>query len=61
VPKSKEPPAPSGVYAALLTPRRPNSADADAAAILDYLDAIAQNGISGLVLLDRQVNSSTMK
>src|SRR5438552_19188477 len=40
----------SGVYAALATPRRPNSIEADAAALLDYLDAIVRAGVDGLVL-----------
>ncbi|MBV9269162.1 MAG: dihydrodipicolinate synthase family protein [Acidobacteriaceae bacterium] len=40
----------SGVYAALLTPRRPDSIDADTAAFLEYLDAVAEGGASGLVL-----------
>ncbi len=40
----------TGVYAALATPRRPNSIEADAAAMLDYLDAVVQAGVDGLVL-----------
>jgi dihydrodipicolinate synthase/N-acetylneuraminate lyase len=40
----------SGVYAALATPRRPNSIEGDAAALLDYLDAIVRAGVDGLVL-----------
>jgi dihydrodipicolinate synthase/N-acetylneuraminate lyase len=39
-----------GVYAALATPRRPNSTEADTAALLDYLDAITAAGVNGLVL-----------
>lgn len=40
----------SGVYAALPTPRRPDSTEADAAVLLDYLDAVVQAGVDGLVL-----------
>ena len=40
----------SGVYAALATPRQPNASRGDAAALLDYLDAIAAGGVDGLVL-----------
>jgi dihydrodipicolinate synthase/N-acetylneuraminate lyase len=39
-----------GVYAALATPRRPNTIEADTAALFDYLDAIAATGVNGLVL-----------
>jgi dihydrodipicolinate synthase/N-acetylneuraminate lyase len=39
-----------GVYAALLTPRRPGTIEADAAAMLDYLDNLARAGVDGLVL-----------
>jgi 4-hydroxy-tetrahydrodipicolinate synthase len=46
-----KPPLPaSGVYAALATPRRPNSIEGDAAALLDYLDAVVHTGVDGLVL-----------
>src|ERR1700685_876672 len=48
--KSKQSPRARGVYAALLTPRRPQTIEADAAALLDYLDAIVQAGVDGLVL-----------
>ena len=41
---------PSGVYAALLTPRKPGTTDADAAALLDYLDKAIAAGVAGLVL-----------
>jgi dihydrodipicolinate synthase/N-acetylneuraminate lyase len=44
-----KPPA-SGVYAALATPRRANSIESDAAALLDYLDAVVQAGVDGIVL-----------
>jgi dihydrodipicolinate synthase/N-acetylneuraminate lyase len=48
---TSNPPSPaSGVYAALPTPRRPGSIEADAGILLDYLDAIAQTGVDGLVL-----------
>ncbi len=39
-----------GVYAALATPRRPNSVEADTAALLDYLDVVASAEVDGLVL-----------
>lgn len=39
-----------GVYAALATPRRPNSIEADSSALLDYLDVVAAAGVDGLVL-----------
>lgn len=38
-----------GVYAALVTPRRPDTIEADAAAYLDYLDRVAAAGVDGLV------------
>lgn len=47
---SDQPPRASGVYAALPTPRRPDSIEADAAVLLDYLDAVVQAGVDGLVL-----------
>ena len=40
----------SGVYAALLTPRRADSTEADASVLLDYLDVIADSGVDGFVL-----------
>lgn len=40
----------SGVYAALATPRRPNSIESDAAALLDYLDLVVRSGVDGIVL-----------
>lgn len=46
----KQPHLASGVYAALPTPRRPGSVDADAAGMLDYLDAVVRSGVDGLVL-----------
>ena len=48
--KSKHPASPGGVYAALATPRRPHSVEADAAVFLDYLDTIVRAGVDGLVL-----------
>jgi dihydrodipicolinate synthase/N-acetylneuraminate lyase len=39
-----------GVYAALSTPRRPNSLEADTAVLLDYVDRVASTGVDGLVL-----------
>jgi 4-hydroxy-tetrahydrodipicolinate synthase len=50
MPTSNETPRASGVYAALLTPRRPQTIEADAAALLDYLDRVAEAGVDGLVL-----------
>ena len=47
---TKQPLPASGVYAALATPRRPHSIEGDAAALLDYLDAIVRTGVDGLVL-----------
>jgi 4-hydroxy-tetrahydrodipicolinate synthase len=47
---STQPPPATGVYAALATPRRSASLEGDAAALLDYLDAITRAGIDGLVL-----------
>lgn len=47
---SNPPPRASGVYAALPTPRRSGVLEADAAVLLDYLDAIVQAGVDGLVL-----------
>lgn len=48
--KSTQPFPPTGVYAALLTPRKANSTQADCAALLDYLDSVARAGVAGLVL-----------
>ena len=48
--KSKQSPGASGVYAALATPRRPDSTEADAAVLLDYLDTVVRAGVDGLVL-----------
>jgi 4-hydroxy-tetrahydrodipicolinate synthase len=38
-----------GVYAALVTPRRPNSIEADTSAYLDYIDKVCSAGVDGLV------------
>ena len=46
----KQPLLATGVYAALPTPRRSGSVDADAAGLLDYLDIIVRAGVDGLVL-----------
>lgn len=46
----KHPHLARGVYAALPTPRRPGSVDADAAGMLDYLDIVVRSGVDGLVL-----------
>jgi len=40
----------AGVYAALATPRRRESIEADTAALLDYLDVVVRTGVNGLVL-----------
>lgn len=40
----------NGVYAALATPRRPNSTEINTAALLDYLDTVVGTGVDGLVL-----------
>src|SRR5689334_12161275 len=39
-----------GVYAALATPRRKGLAEPDTVGILDYLDAVAQGGVDGVLL-----------
>ncbi len=38
-----------GVYAALVTPRRPDSIEVDTAAYLEYLDKVSAAGVDGLV------------
>jgi dihydrodipicolinate synthase/N-acetylneuraminate lyase len=40
----------SGVYAALATPRRPQTIEADTGSLLEYLCTIEQAGVDGLVL-----------
>jgi dihydrodipicolinate synthase/N-acetylneuraminate lyase len=50
MPTDQQPVAATGVYAALATPRRLNSIEADGAILLDYLDTIVQSGVNGLVL-----------
>lgn len=40
----------SGIYAALLTPRKAGTSDADAAAFLEYLDRTVAAGVDGVVL-----------
>ncbi len=47
---AKQPLVQSGVYAALATPMRAHSVEADAAALLEYLDEIVRAGVDGLVL-----------
>ena len=47
---SNEPSRATGVYAALLTPRRAQTIEADAATLLEYLDRVAEAGVNGLVL-----------
>ena len=39
-----------GVFAALLTPRKINTTDADAAAQLEYIDHVLTAGVDGVVL-----------
>ncbi|MBV9156131.1 MAG: dihydrodipicolinate synthase family protein [Acidobacteriaceae bacterium] len=48
--KSKPPSPVSGVYAALVTPRQPNSVEADCGALFDYQDVVVRAGVDGLVL-----------
>lgn len=50
MPTSNKPLPAKGVYAALLTPRRAQTIEADAAQLLDYLDQVAAAGVDGLVL-----------
>ena len=45
-----QPTVASGVYAALLTPRRSGSIEADASVLLDYLETVVRAGVDGLVL-----------
>ena len=40
----------NGVYAAVCTPRVPDSIEVDPAALFDYLDAITRGGVDGIVL-----------
>ncbi len=40
----------SGVYAALVTPRKPSSSEADTGILLDYIDNVEAGGVAGLVL-----------
>jgi 4-hydroxy-tetrahydrodipicolinate synthase len=47
---SNQPPRAAGVYAALVTPRPAQGAEADAAVLLEYVDRIAEAGVDGLVL-----------
>jgi dihydrodipicolinate synthase/N-acetylneuraminate lyase len=47
---SDKPSPARGVYAALLTPRRSHTIEADAAQLLDYLDQVVGAGVDGLVL-----------
>ncbi|MDQ2777296.1 MAG: dihydrodipicolinate synthase family protein [Acidobacteriota bacterium] len=50
MPQTKTPVPASGVYAALATPRRPNSIEADTAVFLEYLDKVSSGGVDGFVL-----------
>lgn len=47
---SNSPDLMQGVYVALATPRKSNSVEANAAALLDYVDTIVGSGVDGLVL-----------
>ena len=47
--ESNEPAGVHGVYAALLTPRRTNSAEVDTAGLFEYLDNVSATGVDGLV------------
>jgi 4-hydroxy-tetrahydrodipicolinate synthase len=49
MPKSRTGRLAKGVYAALATPRRPDSIEADTATYLDYLDKVSAAGVDGLV------------
>jgi dihydrodipicolinate synthase/N-acetylneuraminate lyase len=48
--KGRQSPPASGVYVALATPRQPDSIEADAAALLDYMDIVVRAGVNGVVL-----------
>jgi dihydrodipicolinate synthase/N-acetylneuraminate lyase len=41
---------PAGVYASLVTPRRPGTNEVDLGVLLDYLDRVARAGVQGFVL-----------
>lgn len=43
--------AKEGVFAALITPRRPNTIEIDTAALLEYMDKVAAAGVEGIVFL----------
>jgi dihydrodipicolinate synthase/N-acetylneuraminate lyase len=50
MPQGKAAPPPNGgVYAALVTPRRPDTGEADCSAYLEYLDKVTEAGVDGLV------------
>jgi dihydrodipicolinate synthase/N-acetylneuraminate lyase len=48
--RNEQPSLASGLYAALAMPRRADSLEADTGALLDYLDAVTDAGVDGLVL-----------
>ncbi len=48
--RNEQPSLASGLYAALVTPRRADSLEADTGALLDYLDRVTATGVDGLVL-----------
>ena len=50
MPDKNDPGLASGVYAALLTPSRPNTTEADAGRMLEYLDSVTRAKVDGLVL-----------
>jgi dihydrodipicolinate synthase/N-acetylneuraminate lyase len=48
--RNEQPSLASGLYAALAMPRRADSVEADTGALLEYLDAVTEAGVDGLVL-----------
>jgi hypothetical protein len=50
----------AGVFAAIITPRREGTLEADFSAALDLLDFAAEAGAAGVCILDRPVSSSTL-
>lgn len=48
--QQSERPAPEGVYASLITPRRDGEVEVDLGAMLEVLDFVAARGVSGVVL-----------
>ncbi len=50
MPKDRPSTPAKGLYAALLTPRKPGDLKADVAGMLDYIDRVTQAGVDGLAL-----------